>query len=455
MEHVTAEENQKAGRKPAPVSKTDRIQVLDVLRGIALLGILLINIPVFSLPHRYSEAFRTDPHSINFWLMTVINVLFEGKMRALFSMLFGAGILLFSTKKTEGKWALVSLFYRRMGWLVIFGLADAHLLLWEGDILYFYGIIGMIAFIFRKVKPMYLALGVPLAAVLEFVFSTLFYQEVRQQRLDYLQVMQELKTDSVRTDRQREVIAAWRESEKNYLPNEADIKEHTAAMKSGYATVAATVRPLAWNFEFRYLPYGIWDPLVLMLLGMALVKWGFFTGSWTKRQYLRWVWLGYGLGLPIVLYESYNNFVHFPDLKAFFAYFEANPIPWRNLAYPVQRILLMMAHISLVMLLYLSGRCGAVFRRLAAVGQMALTNYVMQAVICTLFFFGYGLNYFGELGYYQVFYVVAGVWVVQLTVSPLWLRWFHFGPLEWLWRSLTYLKVQPMFPAPTVHKAKS
>src|SRR5437763_10896715 len=119
------------------------------------------------------------------------------------------------------------------------------------------------------------------------------------------------------------------------------------------------------------------------------------------------------------------------------------PIEWTRLIYPFQRILLVTAHVSAIILLYKSGVAQNLFRRLEAVGQMAFTNYIMQSVICTLIFFGYGLNYYAELEFYQLFYIVIAIWILQLIVSPLWLRYFNYGPLEWVWRSLTYWRIQP------------
>jgi uncharacterized protein len=103
---------------------------------------------------------------------------------------------------------------------------------------------------------------------------------------------------------------------------------------------------------------------------------------------------------------------------------------------------LVMAHVSAIILLYKSRYVEPLFRRLEAVGQMALTNYIMQSVICTLVFFGYGLNYYAELDFYQIYFIVLAIWALQLIVSPLWLRFFFYGPLEWVWRSLTYWRRQ-------------
>src|SRR5262245_6084383 len=160
----------------APVADAQRLRLIDALRGFALLGILLMNIPGFSMPNYFSESFRSDPTNVNFWVRAVINVFFEGKMRALFGMVFGAGVLLFLAKKEQLGKPVAGLFYRRMFWLVLFGLIHAHLVLWIGDILYLYGICGMLVYLFRKVKPVYLAMAVPLVAIIDFTGGTVFYQ---------------------------------------------------------------------------------------------------------------------------------------------------------------------------------------------------------------------------------------------------------------------------------------
>jgi uncharacterized protein len=222
------------------------------------------------------------------------------------------------------------------------------------------------------------------------------------------------------------------------VPNREDVKENTRKMKSDYATVAAYLRPLAFQMQTLLVPVIIWDVLALMLLGMALYRWGFLTGKWAARDYSKVVAIGYGIGLPLVSYSFYHDYLTKPNLEATLSLMEVVPVEWVNLIYPFQRILLVMAHVSAIILLYKAGYARSLFRCLGAVGQMAFTNYIMQSVICTLVFFGYGLNYFAELQFYQIYFIVLAIWALQLTVSPLWLRYFLYGPLEWLWRSLTY-----------------
>jgi uncharacterized protein len=427
-----------------PVAQADRIETVDILRGIALLGILMMNIPAFAMPEYFSKSFRSDTSNINFWVDAVVTVLFEGKMRALFSMIFGVGILLFTTKKERTGKSVVGLYYRRMGWLILFGLVDAHLLLWFGDILYLYGVCGLLAFLFRKVKPAYLAIGVPLVALIDFTSGTFFYQNMREKLLGYKEAKAAQDHHQTLTEQQKKAMTDWRAIQKEFLPNKAEVAEHTRSMKSDYTTVAKYLRPLSWDFQTKYLAYAVWDPLALMLLGMALFKWGYFAGKWPRRRYVQIMLVGYGIGLPLVIFNYYNSFIHFPNVAARLAYMETHAISWMSLIYPFQRILLVMAHASLIIMLISSGVAQSFLKRLAAVGQMAFTNYVMHTVICTFIFFGYGLNYFAELQYYQLFFIVAGIWVLQLIVSPIWLKHFQFGPLEWCWRSLTYWQRQPL-----------
>ncbi len=428
----------------APVRQADRIKLIDMLRGVALLGILLMNIPFFSMPNYFDEVFRSNPKDGNFWLMGFIAVFFEGKMRALFGMVFGAGVLLFIRNKEATGKPVHGLFYRRMFWLVLFGLVHAHLVLWWGDILYLYGVCGMIVYLFRNMRPKYLVLAVPLVALLDFGGNTLLYRSIRNTRLVYLDAVKAQQAGATLTAAQTNALSAWREVEKTILPNRNDAEENKWKMKSDYGTVAKRVRRLAFEFETKFLLPSLSDSVALMLFGMALLRLGFLTGEWSTQTYRRVALLGYGLGLPLVLYSGYFTVVHFPNHEAVLEYMAKAPVIWIQLIYPFQRILLVMAHVSLLVLLYRSGTVQWLLGRLAAVGQMAFTNYIMHSVICTLFFFGYGLNFYAELKYYQIYLFVLGIWIFQLAVSPMWLKYFLFGPLEWLWRTLTYLRIQPM-----------
>ncbi len=427
----------------APVSESNRIKTIDMLRGFALLGILLMNIPGFSMADYSFEVFKNDPDNPNFWLYQFIGIFFEGKMRAMFGMVFGAGVLLFIANKGTKGVSVHALYYRRMFWLLLFGLIHSHLILWIGEILYLYAVCGMILYLFRNVPPKYLVWAVPIVAVVSFVAGTIQYQDIREKRIAYVEATKAKSQNQTLTATQNKALTEWREIEKTMIPNREDAKANTLKMKSNYSTVASYLRPIAFDIQTKYLPFEVWDSLALMLLGLALFKWGFLTGAWSNKDYWTVIKIGYGLGLPLVIYANYYAFHHFSTLEANLARMEQVPINWVNLIYPFQRILLVMGHAASLILLYKSGMVQGLMNRLVAVGRMAFTNYISHSVICTLFFFGYGLNYFAELEFYQIYFVAFAIWIFQLIISPIWLKYFLFGPLEWLWRSLTYWKIQP------------
>lgn len=440
---------QSSSFEPTPLGRESRIVSIDLFRGIAVLGILLINIVGFGLATggNFGTKIFSDTGSANFFSYAIVYILFEGKMRALFCMLFGAGILLFSINKENIDPKRVTvLFYLRMSWLILFGLINAHLLLWVGDILFFYGLFGMIVFLFRKMKPRYMMMVVPVVAIIWFVVGTLLYRDAREKRIAFTVAEQAQKAGKQLTDVQQKAMAEWRTIEKTMLPNETDAQAITERMRGSYQVVASEIRPKALKAETSYLLVELGDNISLMLLGMALLKLGFFTGKWTGRRYRLTVLIGYAVALPITVYELWYAAHYTSSSSAIFLHMEQTAIPWKNLLYPVQRIFMVMAHCAALMLLVKSGYLTAICNRLKAVGQMALTNYIVQTILCSLFFFGYGLGYYDRLEFYQLYYVVAAIWTLQLIYSPLWLKHFKFGPLEGLWRSLTYKQIKLNFP---------
>lgn len=256
----------------------------------------------------------------------------------------------------------------------------------------------------------------------------------------YLEAEEVEKKGIPLTNEQINVKEEWQKKEKDFYPDQVEIAKNIEMMRSGYWTVAQKLRPLIITLQTNHAPFLMVDLLEFMLLGMALFKWGFFSGHLQKRIYGWSLIIGYGIGIPLVLY-SWNNVVKIPDVIVFT---EANAYNIGVYIYPAQRILLTLGHISLVILLLRTGIFKRFTSALGAVGKMAFSNYIMQTLICTLIFFGYGLGYFARLEYYELFYVVLAIGIVQLIVSPIWFKYFRFGPLEWAWRSLTYGQRQPM-----------
>jgi uncharacterized protein len=180
----------------------------------------------------------------------------------------------------------------------------------------------------------------------------------------------------------------------------------------------------------------LWDALGRMLIGISLVKLGVFSAERSRRFYLMMMVAGYGVGLPVVALGGYQAIQHQFDVIYLFSggmrYNDFGSIP------------VALGHVGALILLYTSGALAWLTRRLAAVGRMALSNYLMHTLICTTLFYGYGFGLFGKLDRVQLLGVVLAIWAIQLWLSPIWLKYFRFGPAEWLWRTLTYGKAQPM-----------
>ncbi|MEJ7827779.1 MAG: DUF418 domain-containing protein [Segetibacter sp.] len=170
---------------------------------------------------------------------------------------------------------------------------------------------------------------------------------------------------------------------------------------------------------------------------MAFSKTGILTGQHPAKIYWWLTFAGLGIGFVLswlrlteLLHDKFDNF-----LKAKESHFDF---------YELSRFFRAIGIFGLIMLLYKSGWFKWLFNLMRPVGQMAFSNYLMQSIICGLMFFGVGFGMFGKLQRYELYYVVAAVWAFQIVFSHIWMRYFRFGPFEWLWRSLTYWKVQPM-----------
>ena len=433
-----------------PVTQGERISSVDVLRGFALLGILVMNIGDFAL----HEGFDFNPTSmgdigkLNLLLWAGRFVLFEGKMRAIFSMLFGAGVILLTSRlEKRGDRAIAAdIFTRRNMWLTLFGVLHAYFL-WWGDILYFYGMTALL-FLYpcRKLKARTLLLA---GAVV--VLCGMGYRTIRlESRIHLAQHAEEAKrlqaAGQTLTDAQKEDLKSWDKIAASQHPDQKELQQEMAEMRGGYGSVFRHNAPIVIDEQGAgFYRFGFFDSLGMMLIGMGLLQAGFLTGEWKKRAYIATAVIGYGVGLPLGAWCTWQVWRHNFEPLAI--------VKWEFLPYDLQRVVVGMAHAAVALLIVKAGALQRVTRPLAAVGQTALSNYLGTTVICTLIFDGWGFGLFGRLQFYQLFYMVAGIWAVNLVVSSIWLKYFRFGPMEWVWRSLTYWKVQPIGRAETASGA--
>ena len=396
-----------------PIAEPDRIQSLDVLRGFALLGILTLNILGFGL---HSAGYFSpliglgeteSSRLINLSVWGGVSVFFEGALRCLFSMLFGAGVVLFTASRSKAS----SLYFKRNFWLLAFGLFDAYVLLWVGDILIVYALCGGLLYFFRNMSPRGLIVVATVLLLLMSAFNTasgFFFSEARE-------------TGDV----------AWTEFSRDLIPSEEAYEQQLAERRHGYFAAARFNAREMTEVLVQVIPmFLFWDALAMMLIGMAAFKLGVLDASWPASRYVKLAGIGFGLGLAANLYELWLSVEAEYDLLVTFPFFQPT--------YHVGRLGMALGYLGVVMLVCKRGMFPRARRSLAAVGRLALTNYLMQSLIGLVLFTGFGFALVGELERWQLYPVVLAIWALQLWFSPWWLDRHRFGPLEWLWRSLTY-----------------
>ena len=394
---------------------TNRIITLDVIRGVAVMGIFSVNVVAFAM---IEAAYFNPPvygfHSLADRIMWLLNfILVDGKMRSLFSMLFGASMLLVADRAEAAGQSPVAVHYRRMAVLLLFGLAHFYFL-WFGDILTSYAITGMVLFLFWRTSAPALAAVAVVAYALAFPLSVGEANGLAHQ-----------------------VTAAQGFSNQGalgyYGPSAEAIQRDLAVHASWPGYVAEMTGPRLWN-PLDILRALFPETAALMLLGMAGYRSGFLTGSWSRTSYraiaiygiaagaalsallAAWVWAtGFRLPTTVTALET-----------------------WSMPAHPVMAL----GYASLIMLLIRSG--GRLTARFAAVGRAAFTNYLGTSLLATLIFNGSGLGLYGKLSRFEAWLLVPLFWALMLAWSKPWLDRFNYGPFEWLWRSLARMELQPM-----------
>jgi uncharacterized protein len=401
---------------PAPVSSEARVHSIDVLRGFALLGILAMNIQSFSM---ISAAYLNptaygDLTGANLWVWILSHVLADQKMYGIFSMLFGAGILLMTGRADASRGKSAGLHYRRMGWLLLFGVLHAHLF-WYGDILYPYALCGMFVYLLRRKSPRTLF---ALAGLFMFIGSAI-----------YLLIGWSMQFWPPAA------VTAF--AEDAWSPSADHVQAELAAYRGGWlaqmpwrSEEALFMQTLLFVFVF------VWKTVANMLLGMALLKSGVLTAHRSRAFYTRLSLAGFATGLTVVSLGVWKNFAAGWDVRYSF-FFGSQYNYWGSIAVD-------MGWIGLWMLVCMSSGFVWLKESLSAVGRTAFSNYILQTLIATTLFYGHGFGLFGSVSRLGQILICAVIWALQLVIAPIWLRHFEYGPMEWLWRSLTYRQKMPM-----------
>ena len=414
-----------------PVTNSERILPIDIMRGFVLCGILLMNITGFGLYGAYGNPTVSGGSTgwdLYAWITT--NMVFEGTMRALFSLLFGVGtyIILDRLTKNHAGIKAADIYFRRLMWMLVFGLIHGYLLLWTGEILYDYAIMGLLLYSFRNLAPKTLVWIAMLLFCIGAFWTYSEYKEDQKLVADVAIAKTYTAQGKELTKELKAATARWEKIEDK--KSAKSVAEANEKMHKGYLSLVAYLATYNKETDTIWVyRYDLWDVLSMMLLGIAFYKWNMFSGQKSYRFYGLMVLFGYAIGLTTNYYEVTSimngNF-------SFLAFSKA------NITYDLGRVPMAIGHIGLIMIFTKLPILGWLKLRIAAVGKMALSNYIMHSLICMIIFTGVGFSMFGKLHRHELYYIVFAVWIFQLILSPIWLTYFHFGPIEWLWRRLSY-----------------
>ena len=382
--------------------RPSRITALDALRGVGVLGILPVHMQSFAMvvAARVNPSVSGDLHGPNGWIWLVTAVLADGKFLSIFAMLFGAGLLLLSGRGDDGPLAVERLHRRRMALLLGIGLLHAYLL-WYGDMLVTFALCGVVVFGLRALPPR----GLLARGVLALGCASLIALGVG------------LSLPWWSSDTKARFVQVW-------APSREMVDREIAAYRGGWRGQMAYRAPEAFQIETSQLVLrGFWQTSGLMLVGMGLFKQGVLSAARSARFYAAMTALGFGVGVPLGWYGGERGRRLGWDLADFM-------LAGTQLSY-WSDLLVGVGWVGLVMLLC---RAGWRARAVAAVGRTALSNYLLQTVVCTTIFYGHGLGLFARVDRVGQLLIVLGIWIVQLAGSRWWTRRFAVGPVEWAWR---------------------
>jgi len=386
--------------------QTARIRSLDVLRGVGVLGMLAIHIQLFAFPSlaRWNPTAYGHFSGLNWWAWLLVAILADGKFITIFAMLLGVSIVMLASDRGDSAVPAWRAHMRRMSVLLVIGLLHAYFV-WYGDMLVPLALSGTVAFFARRLSPPKLlvlgALTFATASVLSFA----------------------LTWSTARSD--PAALAAWRAE---WTPTPASVAREVAEYRGGWSEQMAHRVPAALETEtVDFVTRLLWQMTGLMLMGMALFKLGVLSAARSRAFYIRIGILGFGLGTLLISLGLWRSAAAGWDLLDYVLISQQLHY-WGNL-------FVALGWTALVMLLC---QRGWPLNAMANVGRMALTNYLLQSVICTTIFYGHGFGLFGYVDRAGQLAIVIGIWTFQLIASTVWLRYFAVGPVEWLTRWLVF-----------------
>lgn len=384
-----------------------RLLTLDAMRGFAVMGILLMNVIAFSMPDMAYINPRLwggeTPAAYAVW--TANFVLVDGKMRGLFSLLFGASTLLIWRNAAERGVGTRPL-YRRFFWLFVLGLIH-YIFIWWGDILRLYALAGPILLLFVRHRPKDLIKLSILCLLLQFAL------------LGALALSMAMTGEGALSG-----------------ADAASLRQEVALHRGSYWGIVEDRIAGIGDDQLALLSLSGLETLGFMLMGMAMLKTGFLAGAWPIRRYLSLAARCYAGGIIPMLALAFWCWANGFDLLVTFN----AAVSW---SFPF-RVVLTLAHAALLMALIQRFGNAPALLRIAAAGRTAFTNYVGTSLLMTTIFYGYGLGLYGAVDRVTIYMSVGAVWGLMLLWPLPWLTRFRYGPFEWIWRSLTNARLEPL-----------
>lgn len=407
-----------------PIASTERIEIVDALRGMAVCGILIGNLQWFSGYGMVPPAMAAQAPIADQITTFLVHFFVEGKFYSIFSFLFGFGFALQITRAAERGDTKASLFKRRLFWLLVIGLLHAYLF-WAGDILSIYALMGFVLLLFRK-KPdrslLKWAAGLLIVPIITYIILYIVFIAFAP------------------PDTAARVAAAQAEG---WSENVRAVSEGSYfQILTGYNLNYVVGRYMGLIFNMR-LP----KIIAMFLLGFYAYRRGYFQNLTANRPFIRRV-LVWGLLLGLV---GNVSFALLAGSEASFPPSVAGIVGVITYAFGVPALAL--GYIALIATLWERPSIQRVISILAPVGRMALTNYILQTIVCVTIFYGYGFGQFGKYGAVASTLIAIGIFVSQIVISTIWLKYFRYGPLEWAWRQLTYRKRLDLRLRPEVQTA--
>lgn len=412
---------------PSYIALRDRVREMDIARGFAVMGILLMNIVAFALPE--AAYFNPEPWGgetiADKLAWTLVFMLVDGKMRGLFALLFGASMLMLMDRTEMAGGNGRHRHIIRCVWLLLFGIAH-YLLLWWGDILALYALVGLVAMLFAGKQPLqlvklaFLAFGLHFLMLIAAMLGIYYFQD------------QALAAGA----RPETILSFERLLARIGEPDAARTMEEIALYRGDWSGIVAHKLDMYMRWASVGLQYMALETLGFMLLGMAMLKGGFLTGKWSREQYVGTARHCFIIGLvPMAILAIWAWTSGFSPVTTYGIVFA-----W---SFPF-RIPLTVGYAALIYAIVTRGEPGAFLVRVEAAGRMALSNYLGTSLMMTALFYGWGLGLFGSVSRAAIYLFVPPAWLLMLLWSQPWLARFRYGPFEWLWRSLTLFRPQPM-----------